>query len=125
METTTATLSVMANSLNSRPTTPGMKSSGMNTATSETVRLTTVKPICFAPLKAATRGRSPSSIRRTIFSIITIASSTTKPVAMVSAISERLSSENPHSAMMPKVPMIDSGNATPGTSVARPVRKNT
>jgi hypothetical protein len=39
------------------------------------------------------RASSPSSMSRATFSIITIASSTTKPVAMVSAISERLSSE--------------------------------
>ncbi len=49
METSTAMVSVSANSWNSRPTTPGMNSSGMNTATSETVSDTTVKPICRAP----------------------------------------------------------------------------
>ncbi len=49
METTTAMVSVSANSRNSRPTTPGMRSSGMNTATSEAVSETTVKPIWRAP----------------------------------------------------------------------------
>ena len=49
-ETTTAVLSTTANSRNSRPTTPVMNSSGMNTATRLTVSETMVKPICAAPL---------------------------------------------------------------------------
>ena len=49
-ETMTATDRVTANSLNSRPTTPVMNSIGMNTATSETVSETMVKPIWRAPL---------------------------------------------------------------------------
>jgi len=49
METTTLMVRTRANSWNSRPTTPGMNSSGMKTATSETVNDTTVKPICAAP----------------------------------------------------------------------------
>ncbi len=36
-------------------------------------------------------GGTPSSMSRVMFSITTIASSTTKPVEMVSAISDRLS----------------------------------
>ena len=48
-----------------------------------------------------------------MFSIITIASSTTKPVAMVSAISDRLSSEKPQNHITPNVPISDSGSATP------------
>ena len=49
-DTITATDRVMANSPNSRPTTPVMNSSGMNTAISDTVSETMVKPICAAPL---------------------------------------------------------------------------
>ena len=48
-ETITATDSVTENSVNSRPTTPPMNSSGMNTAISDTVSDTMVKPICAAP----------------------------------------------------------------------------
>ena len=51
----------------------------------------TVKPTSPAPFKAACRGEVPCSIWREVFSRTTIASSTTKPVAIVSAISERLS----------------------------------
>ena len=35
---------------------PVMNKSGMKTATSETLRDTTVNPICFAPLRAASSG---------------------------------------------------------------------
>ena len=58
-----------------------------------------------------------------MFSIITIASSTTKPVEMVSAINERLSRLNPARYMMPKVPMSDSGNATLVITVVQSFRR--
>ena len=60
-----------------------------------------------------------------MFSIITIASSTTKPVATVSAISERLSSEKPANDITPNVPSSDSGTATLGMIVAHSRRRNT
>ena len=50
-----------------------------------------VKPISAAPSSAACRGVAPFSMWRTTFSTMTMASSTTKPTAMVSAISDRLS----------------------------------
>ena len=95
----------------------------MNTAISETVSEITVKPISLAPRSAASNGSSPSSMWRTMFSIITMASSTTKPVPMVSAISDRLSSEKPQNHMTPKVAISDSGSATPAMMVARIVRR--
>ncbi len=52
-EATMAMLSVTANSRNSRPMMPPMNSSGMSTATSDTVSDRIVKPICFDPLSAA------------------------------------------------------------------------
>ena len=61
-ETKMATLSVTANSRKSRPTTPPMSRMGMKTASSEAVMETMVKPICFAPFKAACIGRSPASM---------------------------------------------------------------
>ena len=91
IDTTIAVDSVTANSRNSRPTMPPMSSSGMKTATSEMLIVNTVKPISWAPLSAAAIGFMPSSRWREMFSITTIASSTTKPVAIVSAISDRLS----------------------------------
>ena len=59
-----------------------------------------------------------------MFSIITMASSTTKPVAMVSAISVRLLMEKPERYITPKVPTSDSGTATPGIAVAAALRRN-
>ena len=59
METTTAALMVMANSRKRRPTMPDMKISGMKTPMRERLRETTVKPICLAPLSAATMGAFP------------------------------------------------------------------
>ena len=50
-ETTTAMVSVSANSRNMRPTRPVMNSSGMNTAISDTVSEITVKPISRAPFE--------------------------------------------------------------------------
>ena len=60
-----------------------------------------------------------------MFSITTIASSTTKPVAMVSAISERLLRLKPNRYMAPSVPTSDSGTERLGIRVARALRRNT
>jgi hypothetical protein len=57
-----------------------------------------------------------------MFSSMTMASSTTKPVATVSAISDRLSRLKPSRYIAPKVPISDSGTATLGTSAARESR---
>ena len=123
-EVTTATVRVSANSRNMRPTMPPMNSSGMNTATSDTVSEITVKPISLAPASAASNGSSPSSMWRTMFSIITIASSTTKPVPMVSAISDRLSRLKPRNHITAKVATRESGSVTPAMMVARTERRN-
>ena len=70
---------------------PLMKSIGMKAATNEMVMETIVKPISWAPLTAASYGRSPCSMWRTMFSRTTMASSTTNPTARVNAMSDRLS----------------------------------
>ena len=56
-----------------------MNSTGMNTATSDSVIETMVNPISFEPRSAAVIAFSPCSMCRTMFSSMTIASSTTKP----------------------------------------------
>jgi hypothetical protein len=81
-----AMLTVMANSRNRRPISPPIRRTGMNTAISETLIETMVKPISFEPLSAAWSGVSPCSRYRVTFSTMTMASSTTNPVAIVSAI---------------------------------------
>ena len=96
-----AMLIVTANSRNNRPTIPPINSTGINTATRESVMETIVKPTSFEPFRAASNGFIPSSICRTIFSNITIASSTTKPTQRVSAKSDTLLMEKPRAAMPP------------------------
>ena len=54
-----AVVIVTANSRNSRPRMPLMNRIGMNTAASDTVIVTIVKPISFEPLSAASSGASP------------------------------------------------------------------
>src|SRR5216684_1098940 len=58
-----------------------------------------------------------------MFSIMTMASSTTKPVEMVRAISERLSRLYPSKYITPKVPTSDKGTAMLGIIVADKVRR--
>src|SRR3984893_9670697 len=58
-----------------------------------------------------------------MFSIITMASSTTNPVEIVSAIKERLFRLKPARYMIPKVPSRESGKATLGITVAQSRRK--
>src|SRR5580658_1241616 len=60
-----------------------------------------------------------------MFSITTIASSTTNPVAMVSAISERLSRVYPIRYMAPNVATMETGTDTLGIKVDQPLRKKT
>ena len=91
METMMAVERVTANSRKRRPTMPPIIRMGMKTAMSETLMEKTVKPISRAPSRAAATGSMPASRWREMFSMTTMASSTTKPVEMVSAMSERLS----------------------------------
>jgi hypothetical protein len=121
---TIVTLSVTANSRNSRPTTSPMNSSGIKAAISDTLSEMIVKPICSDPFSAASSGESPSSMKRETFSIITIASSTTNPVEIVSAISVRLFRLYPSRYIAPNVPTRLSGTATEGITVAEMLRRN-
>ena len=82
---------VTANSWNSRPTIPPMNKTGMNTAASDSVMERIVKPTSRDPANAAWSGGVPFSMWRTMFSSMTMASSTTNPTDSVSAIIERLS----------------------------------
>src|SRR5260370_21641751 len=59
-----------------------------------------------------------------MFSSITMASSTTKPTAMVKAIKDRLSRLKLSTNIIATVPSSASGTVTPGMIVAQTVRKN-
>ena len=103
--------------------TPPMSRMGTKTAISEMLIETTVKPTSRAPSNAASNGATPSSMCRDTFSRTTTASSTTKPVATVRAMSDRLSRLYPARYMMPKVPMSETGTATAGMTAARHWRR--
>ncbi len=117
-DTRIATPIVTANSWKSRPSSPPRKSTGMNTDTSDSVIERIVKPISREPFSAAVYTGSPFSMWRTMFSSMTIASSTTKPTDNVSAINERLSRLYPSRYMTAKVPTSDMGSARLGITVA-------
>ena len=119
-----ATAIVTANSRNTRPTMPPISSTGMNTAISENVIEMMVKPISRAPLSAASNGRMPPSMWRTMFSSITIASSTTKPTDSVSASSVMLLIEKPNAYITAQVPISEIGTASAGMMVADTERRN-
>ena len=87
----TATLMVTPNSRKYRPVTPPMNRTGMNTAISDSVIETIVEATSLTPATVACIRGSPRSRWRTTFSITTIASSMTKPTAIVSAINDKLS----------------------------------
>ena len=124
VETAIAKASVTENSRNTRPTTPLMNSSGMKAATSDTLIEITVKPIWRAPSSAARIGVMPFSRLRKQFSIMTMASSTTKPTETASAISDRLSMENPATHIIAQVPASASGTVMPAAIVGgRPAQE--
>ncbi len=97
----------------------------MNTAISDRLIDITVNPTSPAPCSAARNGAMPCSMWRDVFSRTTIASSTTKPVAIVRAIRVKLLIEKPARYIAPMVPISDTGTATLGISVARTSRRNT
>ncbi len=70
-------------------------------------------------LRAASRGATPCSSQRSMFSTTTMASSTTMPIASTRPNSERLLSEKPSAAMTAKVPMMATGTAISGMIAAR------
>ena len=91
---------------------------------SENVIETMVKPISRAPLSAASNGRMPPSIWRTMFSSMTMASSTTNPTDSVSASNVMLLIEKPNTYIAAQVPISETGTASAGMRVADTVRRN-
>ena len=125
VETATAKASVTENSRSSRPTTPSMSKRGMKAATSDRLMAMTVKPICRVPSSAADSGGRPCSSLRYIFSIMTMASSTTKPTETANAIKVKLLTEKPAHHMAAQVPASDSGTVMPAASVGLGRRRKT
>ena len=123
-ESSSAAATVAANSRNSRPTTPPMKSSGMKAAIRERVIDTTVKPISLAPSSAAWRMLFPISRCRWMFSTTTMASSTMKPTATTSATRVRLLRLNPSAYMAAVAATSDTASTAPTMAVADTWRRN-
>ena len=125
VETTIANTSVNANSRNKRPIIPSMKIIGINAAPSDRLMERTVKPNSCAPFKAAVSGVSPASIWRWTFSTTTMASSTTKPTAIVIAINESVSSVKPATHIAAKLPAMERGTEIPTAIVCARLRRKT
>lgn len=86
------------NSLNKRPTNPSRKITGKNTAAKVIEIEITAKNISLDPLIAASMGVIPSSTFLKIFSVTTIPSSTTNPVAktMANNVNTLMENQKPH-----------------------------
>ena len=102
---------------------PPMNRIETNTATSDRFIDSRVKPTSLAPASAAASGVMPSSTWREMFSSTTMASSTTRPVATISAISDRLFSEKPQRYITAKLPTSATGTAATGIIAARQLRQ--
>jgi hypothetical protein len=97
----------------------------MNTAHStRTMAMTGPVTSCIAWI-AASRGPCPRSrMMRSTFSSTTMASSTTMPIASTRPNSVSVLMEKPSTYRPAKVPMIDTGTASTGMSVARQLCRN-
>ncbi len=99
---------------------PDRNATGTNTAHStSTIAITGPPTSSIARFAASFGGRLCSFMLRSTFSITTIASSTTMPMASTRPNSVSMLMEKPSAAMPAKVPMIDTGTASTGMSVTR------
>jgi hypothetical protein len=119
-ESTTAITMVMANWRNSSPVTPPVKPTGTNTAQSTSTIAMSAPRTCRIARSAATRADTFSTaMMRSTFSITTIASSTTMPIASTSANSVSTLMEKPSTRRPRNVPITETGTASMGIRVAR------
>src|SRR6202140_2240356 len=101
---------VNANCRNKIPVVPGNNATGTNTATSTNDVAITAPATSFIATDAALCGSvMPSVICRSTFSITTIASSTTSPVANVIPNSVNVLIENPNNFTKINVPINETG----------------
>src|SRR6185437_6189221 len=124
-EITTATATVTANWRYSSPAMPPIKATGTNTAHNTNTMATTARETCSIDLMAAFIGDScSSSIKRSMFSSTTIASSTTMPIDSTIANSVSVLIEKPNIHNPANEPIKEIGTATRGISVARQLCRN-
>ena len=99
---------------------PGKNATGMKTASSTSEVATTALVISFIAADAPSIGVIFFSwMKRAIFSMTTIASSTTSPVASVSPKSVSVLIENPSAFNIANVPMSETGIVIAGINVVR------
>src|SRR5208283_1658023 len=117
---------VSANWRNRMPVVPGKKATGTNTATSTSeVAMTAPVTSRMASDEALTGFNSPSCRWRSMFSMTTMASSTTRPVASVMPNRVSVLMEKPSSLTKAKVPMSETGMVTAGMMVERQSSRKT
>ena len=124
LEISTATEIVIPNCRYISPVMPGRKQTRTNIASSTAVVAITGPVTSSIDRMAALFGSSPSSISRFTFSITTIASSTTMPIARIRPKSVIRLIEYPIASSTANVPISDTGIASVGTSVDRQSCKN-
>src|SRR5690606_17774277 len=110
----TADARTTPNSLNNLPTNPSKNITGRNTAAKVTEIEITAKKISLAPFIAASNGDIPSSTFLYIFSVTTIPSSTTKPVAKTIANKVSTLMENPIKYITKNVAIKETGMSING-----------
>jgi hypothetical protein len=119
-DSTTAITRVTANWRSMVPVMPPRNATGMNTEQSTSTMATSAPPTWPIALSAAILAETfSSSMIRSTFSITTIASSTTMPIASTRAKRVRRLTEYPRAARPRKVPITLTGTARSGISVAR------
>lgn len=122
-EIKTAPATTMPNSRKRLPTKPSRKITGRNTIASVADVETTAKKISFDPSRAACRMGIPCSSFRKMFSVTTIPSSTTSPVASTIPSKVRMLIEKPARYMMKKVAMSEIGISISGRRAIFQLRK--
>src|SRR5215467_14763146 len=117
---------VNANCRNKMPVVPGKSATGTNTATSTSDVAITAPATSFIATEAALCGSViPSTMCRSTFSITTIASSTTRPVASVIPNRVSVLIENPKAFTKMKVPISETGIVIAGMNVLLQSCRNT
>src|SRR6476660_7154765 len=116
---------VSANCRNKMPVVPGNSATGTNTATSTNDVAITAPATSFIATDAALCDSViPSTMCRSTFSITTMASSTTRPVASVIPNRVSVLMEKPSSFTNTNVPISDTGIVIAGMNVLRQSCKN-
>src|SRR5450759_2658978 len=122
-EKNTAAATVRPNCMKNCPVMPPMKLTGRKTAMIVAEQATTASPISSAASRAASKPLLPMRMWRTMFSISTMASSTSTPATSERARRLIWLSVKPFHCMKAKVGTADSGMARADIAVARMSRR--